>query len=142
MELNREKLTDVFNMDDIENEANSIQTMTADDPEDVIKDNIERANRILDRVENEMNNGNFSARMVEVAANVINGITVAGKELIGNINYKRYLQIREAMLQYKYDELEMKKTNFKTPTSQNIIFSDRESVLKFLNGEQKKIESK
>lgn len=140
MELNRENLADTFNMNTLEDEAGEITTITADDPVEVIKDNIERANRILDRVENEMNGGNFSARMVEVAGNIINSITAAGKEVISDTNYKRYLQIREGMLQYKYDELEMKKSNFKTPTSQNIIFSDRESVLKFLNGEQKKIE--
>lgn len=140
MELNRENLADTFNMNTLEDEAGEITTITADDPVEVIKDNIERANRILDRVENEMNRGNFSARMVEVAGNIINSITAAGKEVISDTNYKRYLQIREGMLQYKYDELEMKKSNFKTPTSQNIIFSDRESVLKFLNGEQKKIE--
>lgn len=140
MQLNREKLAETFNMDDLENEADIITTITADDPAEAIKHNIERANRILDRVENEMNRGNFSARMVEVAGNIINSITAAGKEVISDTNYKRYLQIREAMVQYKYDELELKKSNFKTPTSQNIIFSDRESVLKFLNGEQKKIE--
>jgi uncharacterized protein YkuJ len=139
MELNRNKLAETFDMDDIEKEAECIE-VCAEDPIEVIKDNIDRANRILNRVEEEIQNGNFTARMVEVAGNLINGVTAAGKEWISDTNYKRYLQIREAMLQYKYDELEMKKTKYSAPSSQNIIFSDRESVLKFLNGEQKKIE--
>ncbi len=142
MELDRTGLADTFNMDEIEREVDRLTLVSSTDPEEVIKENIDRANRILDRVETEIDNGNFSARMVEVAAGMINTVTNSGKEVMANINYKRYLQIREAMIQYKYDELESKKTQFRNaPTNQNIIVTDREHLMKLLDGEPKKIET-
>ena len=110
------------------------------DPDEALKENIDRANRILDRVEEELESGNFTARMVEVAGNILNTVTNSSKELITNINYKKYLQIREHMVQYKYDELEAKQSKFRSPTSQNIIDSNREDIMKLINGETKEIE--
>jgi len=141
MELNRNNLAETFNMDEIENEVNRLTLVSDTDPEEVIKENIERANRILDRVEEEIENGNFSARMVEVASAMINTVTTSGKEIMANVNYKKYLQIRESMIQYKYDELESKKNQFKnSTTNQNIILTDREHLMKLLDGAKKEIE--
>ena len=109
MELNRDNLSEVFDMEDIERDVDRLTLVSETDPEEVLKENIERANRILDRVEDEIQRGNFTARMVEVAGNILNTVTNSSKEMISNINYKKYLQIREAMVQYKYDELEAKK---------------------------------
>jgi hypothetical protein len=83
----------------------------------------------------------MTARMVEVAGNILNTVTNSSKEIMANINYKKYLQIRESMVKYKYDELESKKQKFRSPTSQNIIVSNREDIMKLLTGETKKIEN-
>jgi hypothetical protein len=141
MEINRQSLADEFNMEDIENEIGRLTIVSSADPVEIIQENIERANRILDRVEEEMENGNFTARMVEVASAMMNTVTASSKEIMANINYKKYLQIREAMIKYKYDELESKKTQFRgSQTNQNIILTDREHLMKLL-GEQEKIEN-
>jgi hypothetical protein len=140
MELDRQILAETFDMEDIERQVDRLTLVSEDDPEEVIKENIKRANRILDIVEGEIERGNITARMVEVASALMNTVTASSKEVMSNINYKKYLQVREAMVKYKYDELEVKKNQYRTPTSQNIILSDRESVLKFLSGEIKKIE--
>lgn len=140
MEINRDNLSDVFDMDEIESEVERLTLVSESNPEEALKQNIDRANRILDRVENELENGNFTARMVEVAGNILNTVTNSSKELITNINYKKYLQIREKMVKYKYDELEAKQQKFRSPTSQNIIVSNREDIMKLINGEVEQIE--
>jgi len=140
MELSRDNLSDVFDMDGIESEVDRLTLVSKTDPDEALKENIDRANRILDRVEEELESGNFTARMVEVAGNILNTVTNSSKELITNINYKKYLQIREHMVQYKYDELEAKQSKFRSPTSQNIIVSNREDIMKLINGETKEIE--
>jgi hypothetical protein len=141
MELNRNNLSDTFDMDDISSEVERLTLVSDTDPEEVLKENIERANRILDRVEQELESGNFTARMVEVAGNILNTVTNSSKEILANINYKKYLQIRQSMVQYKYDELEAKQTKFRSPNSQNIIVSNREDIMKLISGEVKEIEN-
>jgi hypothetical protein len=140
MELNRNNLSDVFDMGDIESEVERLTLVSDTDPEEVLKENIERANRILDRVEQEIEGGNMTARMVEVAGNILNTVTNSSKEIMANINYKKYLQIRQDMVKYKYNELEAKQAKFRSPTSQNIIVSNREDIMKLLSGETKEIE--
>ena len=140
MELDRDNLSDIFDMSEIESEVDRLTLVSESDPEEALKENIDRANRILDRVEQELESGNFTARMVEVAGNILNTVTNSSKELITNINYKKYLQIREAMVKYKYDELEAKQQKFRSPTSQNIIVSNREDIMKLISGEVKQIE--
>jgi hypothetical protein len=141
MELNRNRLSETFDIEDIKREVESISFNEKTDPEEILRENINRANRILDRVEQEIEGGNFTARMVEVAGNILNTVTNSSKEIISNINYKKYLQIREAMVKYKYDELEAKKSKFRSPTNQNIIVSNREDIMKLLTGENKQIEN-
>ena len=141
MELDRDNLSDVFDMNEIESEVERLTLVSESDPEEKLKENIDRANRILDRVETELETGNFTARMVEVAGNILNTITNSSKELITNINYNKYLQIRESMVKYKYDELESKQQKFRSPTSQNIIVSNREDIMKLISGEVKEIET-
>ena len=140
MELNRNNLSDVFDMEDIESDIDRLNLVSDTDPEEVLKENIDRANRILDRVEQEIEGGNMTARMVEVAGNILNTVTNSSKEIMANINYKKYLQIRADMVKYKYDELESKQAKFRSPTSQNIIVSNREDIMKLLSGETKQIE--
>ena len=140
MEMNRETLAETFDMSDIERDLSKLTIVSSNDPVEVIQENIERANRILDRVE-EIENGNFTARMVEVASAMMNTVTTSGKEIMADLNYKKYLHLRELMIQYKYDELESKKTRLQhSTTNQNIILTDREHLMKLLDGEKKEIE--
>jgi len=139
MEIDRKGLSKEFDIEYIRTENKKLE-IKSKDAEESLEENIERANRILELVESELNEGNFSARMVEVAGQIMNTITNANKEIITNINYKTYLQIREKLIQYKYDELKTKQNKMQIPTNQNIIVTTREDVLKILNQDKKQIE--
>jgi len=145
--LNRENLENEFNVaeehiepeileDEFENEWNE-----ANNPRNIIQDNIERANIILDRVEVEINSGNFSARLVEVAGNIINSITAASKELISDENYKQYLSLRKKLVKYKKLEVDYKISGkSQKVTNQNLILTNREDLLKLM-GETEQLPS-
>ena len=130
--LDRNNLQDEFDMKPLEDEVKDISTKLADDPIDALKDNIDRANDILDILEREMRSGNLSARMAEVSGQLINSVTNASKEIMSGINYSKYLKIREKMVTLKEMEIQIKERQLKKPSSQNIIVTDRESVLRLL----------
>ena len=151
--LNREGLEQEFNMTDepIEGEIVEDDEDTPDpfeeewekeqSPQTKLEENIERANTILDLVEEELRGGNFSARLVEVAAGLINAVTAAGKELISDKNYKLYLQTKFRMVELQKEKLDwMKSKSSRNRTNNNLIVASREDVLKLL--EKKKCESK
>lgn len=143
--LNRNRLQEEFNLDpnEIEREAEEITKKINEDPVESLKENIARANFIADYVEREIANGNLSARMVEVLGQIINSITNANKEIIGSFYGHRYLQLREKMLELKSREIDIKEQKNRRPTNQNIIVTDRESVLKMLeDNRQEKQENK
>jgi hypothetical protein len=117
------------------------------DPLDVIKNNIKRANAILDAIQSEMEQGNFTARMVEVAGNLVNSITAASKEVITNTNYQGYLTIKEDLVKLKAREIDLKEQKIQKPLNQNIILTSRDDLLKLLGkkreiAEIKEIENK
>ena len=159
-ELNRDNLAEEF---DIENEEIEIETFKEildkakelEDPNNVLSSAIEKAGRFLDMIERESVNGNFSARMMEVAANLINVITTTANS-IATINSTWFndelKQVRSQQkwkeLDQKDKELELKKMYYQNQlgdgnpngtTNNNVIVTDRESVLKFLKNEQKEI---
>lgn len=141
--LNREGLEDEFQMTDIvepeivdEDEGpDPFEAEWEEDekPQTKIRENIERANSILDLVEEELRGGNFSARLVEVAAGLINAVTAAGKELITDDNYKIYLQTKFRVIELNKEKLEWMKNKKAQPSNQNLIVASREDVLKLLN---------
>jgi hypothetical protein len=111
------------------------------DPVEVLKTNIRNANTLLAKITFEMNRGNFSARMAEVASNILNSITAATKEIISGNNYQGYLAVRQELVRLKEREIEMKENKNLRPTSQNIIVTSREDLLKSLmNSKKKEIE--
>jgi regulator of PEP synthase PpsR (kinase-PPPase family) len=143
-DLNRRQLEEEFNIDRVENRPVPYVPMDdKEDPDEIIRANIERANRILDQVEDEMLNGSFSARLVEVAAKCMDTITNAVSQLQSTSYNSDYLLLKNRMVELKENELQYKIKNLDKPQqqkigSQNIIFTDRESLLKALNN--KKIE--
>jgi len=145
-ELNRQNLQDEFNMpepvepeiveDEFEQEWET-DTSTIEG----LKKNIDRANELLDTVTDELNGGNFSARLVEVAGQLINAVTTASKEIFDNTYKEKYLDIRQQVVHLKERALEMKKIAGHRPTTQNLIVASREDVLKMLTDEKKKLET-
>lgn len=131
--LDRECLEQEFNLDGLdENEVEEIIKSVNEDPIDDLKNNSARANFLLDYIEREITNGNLTPRLAEVAGQLINTVTNTNKEIISHYNYNRYLQIREKMLELKQLEIELKNQKNNRSQNQNIIVTDRESVLKML----------
>ena len=150
--LDRQGLEEEFNMthetvepEIVETEPDPFELEWEEDIDDVktLKDNIERANSILDKVEEELNDGNFSARLVEVAGQLINSITQGTKTILDNTNYNKYLDIKKGLALLKKREVDIKAMKLDKPKSQNLIVASREDVLKALEGKTiKAIEEK
>jgi hypothetical protein len=97
-----------------------------------LRNNVERANEILDLVKEELENGNFAPRLVEVAGQIINAVTTASAKIIDNTNYNKYLDIRKKLALLKEKEVEIKAIKFDRPKNQNLIIASREDVLKLI----------
>lgn len=104
----------------------------------ILKDNIDRANDILDKVQDEVEGANFSARLVEVAGQIINSITVGVKTIIDNTNYNNYLALKKQLILLKKREVDIKALKLDKPKTQNLIVASREDVLKLLEEKKKK----
>lgn len=138
-ELNMNNLDDEFNLPSIDNRTGLIQNKNDDDPVEIIKDNINRANEILDLVHDQLTRGNITARLVEVASDLINGITASAKELSNDTLQKDGLQLKEKMIRLKEREVvikEKKVVRGSGVVNQNIIVSNREDLLKFIKEEK------
>jgi len=104
----------------------------------ILRKNIERANEILDKVQEEITtNGNFSARLVEVAGELINSITAGSKALFDKSYQDKYLDIRNKIVLLKEKEVEIKQLGTNRPINQNLIIASREDVLKLIEKEKK-----
>jgi hypothetical protein len=100
---------------------------------DALKKNIHNANQLLEKIQNEMNNGNFTARLAEVAGTVINSVTQASKEIITEKNQNEYMEVRKALVLLKDKELAIKEAKMiRGPTrgATNVLIASREDILK------------
>lgn len=142
-ELDLASLDQIFrDTDEIDREAEEkrVDFQTDIDYSDAIqtlKSNIYNANQLLEKIQHEMNNGNFSARLAEVASTIINSITQSSKEILSDENYEDYMQVRRALVQLKNKELEIKELNGRRPTNQtNVLVTSREELLKMLENKK------
>lgn len=140
--LDRQGLEDEFNMAE---EAEVVEAESVDHFEvewerenstvQGLKGNIERANEILDKVQDEIEHGNFSARLVEVAGQLINSVTAASKEILEKEYKDEYLGLRNKLYLLKKREVEIRALGTNRPKNQNLIVASREDVLKLLKDE-------
>lgn len=148
MDLDRENLANEFNIDFDDNSSdNDNFTIDINNPNEILKRNIERANSILDRILIEMESGNFSSRLAEVSSYLITSINNSVDSL-----YKKNYNDKDILLKERMVSLKEKETLIKLKLmerkndgvkNQNIIFTDRETILKVLkDGENKLIENK
>lgn len=137
-----EIFTDAENIDrEIEEKKIDFKTdIDYNDALDALKKNIYNANQLLEKIQYEMNNGNFSARLAEVASTIINSVTQASKEILSDQNYEDYMEVRRQIVLLKEKELDIKKAKFiRGPTNQtNILVTSREDLLKALENKQPK----
>ena len=131
-------MQDEFDMEPMEDEIKDITKNIVEGPMETLKENISKANTVIDILMHEMQNGNLSARIAEVSGQLINAVTNASKEIISGTNYSAYLHIKEKMLELKRMEIEIKQKKLETPgRDSNLIIADRETILRLLDEENK-----
>jgi hypothetical protein len=109
------------------------------DAVDALRKNIHNANQLLEKIQNEMNNGNFSARLAEVAGTVINSVTQASKEILTDKNQSEYMDVRKALVLLKERQVnisEAKLVRQPTGNTTNVLIASREDILKSIEGKK------
>ena len=141
-ELNLNNLEEEFDMNfsDIISENNERNDYNKDEPEVILRKNIDRANEMIDMLMNQLSQGNITARLVEVAANLVNGVTASAKELQNEVLQNKSLLLRAKMIQLKEREVVVKEKKLVSSsnrhvTNQNLIISSREDILKLLESD-------
>lgn len=149
-ELNLDSLDDIFrDGDEIDRdfEQKNVDFKTDigyDDPLEALKLNIFNANQLLEKIQHEMNNGNFSARLAEVAGTIINSVTQSSKEILSDKNNVEVMEVRRAMAHLKAREIELKEQRVNnTPANMggnttNVLITSREELLKMLEDKRPK----
>jgi len=153
MNVDLDALAQEFNMDmdtaltpinDDPIDVTTLNSNTLSNPDEVISTNINKANAILDRVIEEINRAGMSPRLGEVASQLIANINVAA----GQIYTKEFdlsgLRIKQKMLLLKEREVRIKESSINPnkigdTVNQNIIVTDRETVLKLLKQNKNEI---
>ena len=139
--INEEKLAEELEMEILEAEIAEItgdldinRFKSKSNPDQILSDNIERANRILDVLENDARESQkISARKAEVMAQLINSVTNAANSIITDEYNKEYLHLRNNVLRLKEKEIQIKQIGSgRSGTTQQILVTDRESILKIL----------
>jgi hypothetical protein len=155
MNIDIDNLANEFNMDNTFNqeelERNAIDIGEAiridhsSNPDKVISDTIGKANAILDRVILEINNSGMTPRLGEVAGQLIQAInTAAGQVYTKDFNFGS-LHIKQKMLELKKREIDIKErlseksTGCPSTVNQNLIITDRETVMKMLRESKEQI---
>jgi hypothetical protein len=146
--LPKEALTEEeFQKREIESMRKELDILLKDnsDPDDIIHQNIERANRLLDIIETNVTKGKSSNRTFEVAGQLITAVTAAAASISGMGYNQQVLDQKSRDLERKEKELDLKRTiktatgnpdetgDVKNLTQNNLIFTDRESLLSFIN---------
>lgn len=127
----------------------SIENLVANrlsDPDLVISTNINKANAILDRIIEEINSSGMSPRLGEVASQLIATINQAASQIYTKEFDMSGLRIKHKMLELKEREVRLKEltaipnANGQGKTvNQNIIVTDRETVLRLLRDNKTQI---
>jgi hypothetical protein len=106
------------------------------DADQIIYDNIERANRILDTIEFDISNGDHSARLLEVVGQLINAVTSAATSITGISYNQQVIDHKNRMLDIKEKELAVKgivKGAENVNITNNNLVMTREDLLKMLD---------
>jgi hypothetical protein len=113
-----------------------IQNEDGESPEKIIRENIHKANQILDAAIDAVMRGMLEPRMIEVAVKAVESITTAAMALNNTSLGFGKLNIEEEMLEIKRKELELKAQQISIghgiKNQTNIIVASREEVMKAL----------
>lgn len=119
-----------------------------EDPDNILYQNIDRANRFLDILENEITEEDPESktpkkknisRLFEVSAQLINAITSATQSIAGSYKDDMEYQYKLELLELKNKELAIKhalKGGEGYTTNNNLIVSSREDILDLISNQQ------
>lgn len=150
MSIDLDALAQEFNMDEGISSINddpidldNLSSSNLSNPDEVISTNINKANAILDRVIVEINRAGMTPRLGEVASQLITTINQAAGQIYTKELDVSNLLIKHKMLELKEREVQIKemvaKMNKPNTVNQNLIVTDRESILKLLRENKESI---
>ena len=90
--------------------------------EEIIRENIDKANYLIDIALSNIKEDNLTSRMIEAISKLIDSVTTAANTLITSENDIFNLQIKTDMLELKKRELDLKSVISGTQKNQNNIF--------------------
>jgi len=144
-EINDSKLKEEFGLEvidiseEIEKPSSGMPVyLPARDPAQILYNNIDRANRFLDRLERKIDeDDSIESRQVEVAAKMLDSITQAAERIFTTQLEYDTLSLKTKFLDLKQRELDIKEKigllQSGAPRSQNnILIADRESILRVI----------
>jgi hypothetical protein len=106
-------------------------------PEEVIRENISKANYLLDLAISNIESGNINPRMLETTAQLLNSITNATGILMSTATDMIGMDLKSKLVELKEKELEMKNkaiTEGGTKNlTQNLIVASHSELMKLLN---------
>lgn len=133
-------------LSNIRSEIQAIVSQESIDSDAILHRNIERANRILDKAEEEILNGAGNARFLEVVSQLINSVTSAATAIAGGGYNQQLLERKDKELEIKEQALLLKQTikegtGGNTITNNNLIVTSREELLRMISDEESTTEA-
>lgn len=109
-------------------------------PDEIISKNIDRANKFLDKIQEQIESGDLNARLFEVAGQLIMAVTAAATSITG-ISYNqqiidnknRALDIKEKEMKVKSIQGDIIKGAENVNITNNTLIMNREQLLEMLN---------
>lgn len=142
--LNEQTMCETFDIDNIEEAKDTVKELKEtlheveenvdSESDEILRNNIARANRILDVLEDDIHSGENNPHLIKALADLIKSITDAAQALASLSFQDLDYEMEEQKLQLKKDEFELKKlvTEGSKNTSNNTIniFSTNDLVNK------------
>ena len=147
-EIDFKKLSSEFNVDttvntDVtEKNTENSDVIGVENPDRIIEENINKANVVLDAIILEIESGNATARMAEAASLLVNAVTNAVDKIYNKSFGLENLLVKNRMVELKDKELDIKKSvkdKGEKITESKLIVTDRETIMKIINDEEKEI---
>lgn len=157
--MSNNNLAEEFNVDDVRVEIETFKQILSEikqipDPSTVIAAAIEKASILIDLVHTEMVNGDMSARYAEVAAGLLTTIIQSSGFLNASMQHEFDNKLKTISSKQKDREIDIKRQELKIKElyydskkslgggpgpSNNIIVTDYNSIMKFLDGKKKQL---
>jgi len=147
-EIDFKKLSSEFNVnttvntDVTEKNTENSDVIGVENPDRIIEENINKANVVLDAIILEIESGNATARMAEAASLLVNAVTNAVDKIYNKSFGLENLLVKNRMVELKDKELDIKKSvkdKGEKITESKLIVTDRETIMKIINDEEKEI---